>query len=295
MELHQLRYFLAIVDEGTFTAAAQAVHISQSGISTQLRTLERELGVDLVDRTSRRVHLTPAGERLVPSARAVTTAADDLRAAASDIRGLVTGSVRVATVTGPVWPALFDAIAAVHARHPGIDLRLHEGASTDLIDEVRDGAADVAIVAWAGREPEGVRSAVVVDDPLVAVVSPDHPWASREDVEPEELPGAALISLPQGTGARTALDAVFSRLGTSRARPRWEVSSPGSVQMLASRGTGVGVVSATTARGWDGVALVPLRDPRARSRFGVVWRDRPSPAAQALLRLLLPLEDDGRA
>lgn len=80
MELHQLRYFLAIVDEGTFTAAAQAVHISQSGISTQLRTLERELGVDLVDRSSRRVHLTPAGERLVPYARAVTTAADDLRA-----------------------------------------------------------------------------------------------------------------------------------------------------------------------------------------------------------------------
>ena len=155
MELHQLRYFLAVVDEGTFTAAAEAVRISQSGVSTQLQKLEGELGLRLIDRSARRVALTPAGQRLVPYARAAIAAVDDVTGAANDIRGLVTGVLRVATVTGMLWQPLFDALATIHSQHPGIDLRLHEGPSDDLVTEVRDGTADVAIAACAGETPEG--------------------------------------------------------------------------------------------------------------------------------------------
>src|SRR6478752_3140575 len=121
MELHQLRYFLAVVDEGSFTAAAEAVQISQSGISTQIQKLERELGLSLIDRSARRVAVTDAGATLVPHARQAVAA---VTTAAQEIRGLVVGSLRVATVTGLVWPRLFDALAAVHAQHPGIDIRL---------------------------------------------------------------------------------------------------------------------------------------------------------------------------
>lgn len=282
MELHQLRYFLAVVDEGTFTAAAEAVRISQSGVSTQIQKLERELGLALIDRSARRVVPTPAGRRLLPYARAAVCAVEDVTAVANDIRGLVIGSLRVATVTGLTWPGLFEALADVHTAHPGIDIRLHEGNSDDLIAQVREGTADVAVAAWADDEPDGVRRHLIVDDPVVALVARAHPWATRARIRPTELADVDLIALTRGTGARGALDALLTRAGVV-ARPRWEVATPAFVQMLTSRGLGVGIVSATTAGEWDDVVTVPIDDERARSRLGIVWRDRPGPAARELL------------
>lgn len=285
MELHQLRYFLAVVEEGTFSAAAQAVRISQSGVSTQIQKLERELGVVLIDRTPRRVALTAAGARLVPYARAAVAAVEDVAAAAHDIRGLVVGSLRVAVVTGLAWPPLFDALAAVHREHPGVDLRLHEGNSADLIDQVRDGRVDVAVAAWSGEPPADLPSSVVVDDALVVIVAPSHPWTARQSIRPAELARADLVALPRGTGARAALDALLARAGAA-VEPRWEVSAPGYVRMLAHRELGVGVVSATTAGDWDDVVTLRIDDDRARSQLGVVWQPRPSHAALELLRRL---------
>jgi DNA-binding transcriptional LysR family regulator len=287
MELHQLRYFLAVVDEGSFTAAAAAVQVSQSGISTQLQKLERELGLALINRTARRVTLTSAGSQLVPYARAAVAAVRDVTGAANDIRGLVTGSLRVATVSGLAWPVLFDALAAIHNEHPGIDIRLHEGNSDDLIAQVHAGTADVAIAGWAGTdEPSGVHVAVVFDDPLAAAVGRDHPWAARERLRAAELARADLITLPRGTGARTALDALMSRAGSPVA-PRWEVTTPAFIEMLASRGLGVGIASATTMQHWQHVVQIRIDDTNARSRLGVIWGYRPSHATQALLDRLI--------
>lgn len=289
MELHQLRYFVAVADAGTFTAAAQAVRISQSGVSTQLQKLERELGVTLIDRSARRAVLTPAGEQLIGYARAAVAAAADVTSAASDIRGLVTGSLRVATVTGLAWEPLFDALADIHTEHPGIDLRLAEGTSGDIIAQLRAGTADIAVAGWSGEPPPGLAVCVVFDDPLAAVVAPGHPWAARGHVSPADLAGADLVALPRGTGARAALDALLQPAGPDAAvQPRWEVSAPPYVQMLTSRGVGVGIVSATTASSWPDVAVLSIADDRARSQLGIIWRQPPSYAAQALLRRLLP-------
>lgn len=283
MELHQLRYVLAVVDTGSFTAASIAVNVSQSGVSTQVQKLERELGVSLFDRSSRRVTLSPDGERLVPSFRAALSAVDEVRQAASDLRGLVTGSLRVKTVTGLAWPRFFDALAELHQEHPGIDIRLHEGTSGQILASVRHGESDLAIAAWSGRAPESLQSAVMFDDAIVAVVAPTHPWASRRSIRPAELADADLIALPTGTGARSALDAILRS-----AAPRWEVSTPAFVESLAARGLGVGIVSETTASEWGGIRAVPVCAPEARSQLGVVWRTHPTLATRALLARLLP-------
>lgn len=287
MELHQLRYFLAVVDEGTFTAAADAVRISQSGVSTQIQKLERELGVALLDRSARQVTLTPAGVRLVPYARSAVAAVDAVTGAANDLRGLVVGSLRVGTVTGPVFSRLFDALATLHAEHPGLDLGLEEGASDNLIAQVRAGTLDVAIAAWSNAAPEGVEVSVIVDDELVAVVGHGHPWAARQRIRPAELARADLIALPRGTGARAALDGLTARLGTTTT-PRWEVATPAYVELLAARGLGVGIVSATTAADWEDVISLRIADKEARSQLGIVWSTRPSHAAQALVGQLVP-------
>ena len=286
MELHQLRYFLAVVDEGTFSAAAHAVRISQSGVSTQIQKLERELGVALIDRTPRRVTPTAAGARLVPYARAAVAAVEDVRGAANDIRGLVVGSLRVAVVAGLTWPPLFDALAAIRRAHPGIDLLLHEGTSADLVTGVRDGQTDVAVVAWSGDPPAGVSCMVAVDDALVVVVPTGHPWATRDSIRPDELAEAEVIALPVGSGSRAALDATLARAGAP-GEPRWEVSSPAHIRMLAQRDLGVGVVSESTAAGWPELVVVPVDDLQARSRLGIAWSRRPSHAARALLDRLL--------
>lgn len=285
MELHQLRYFLAVVDSGSFTAAAAAVHVSQSGVSAQVQKLERELGVALFDRTARRAVLTADGERLLPVAREALAGVDRVRTTADDLRGLIVGSLRVGTVSGLAWPPLFDALASLHSAHPGLDIRLHEGASDELTGAVLRGESDLVVAAWTTAPPEGLETRVVFDDALVAVVSRDHPWASRRSIRPAELLDADLVALTEGTGARAALDRLLSAHGGSK-RPRWEVSTPAFVEMLAVRGLGVGIVSETTCAGWPHVRVLHIDAPDARSRLGIAWRGSPGHATRALLSAL---------
>ncbi|OZB81821.1 LysR family transcriptional regulator [Microbacterium sp. 13-71-7] len=289
MELHQLRYVLAVVETGSFTAAAERVRVSQSGVSTQVQKLERELGVALFDRTSRRVALTQEGERLMPAIRAALEAIGEIGATAADLRGLLLGSLRVGTVFGLTWPRFYDALAEISAAHPGLELRLREDTSAQLVGAVRRGEIDLALVAWAEHAPDGLGSVVVFDDPMVAVVAPSHPWAARRRISPDELVGMDLIALPEGTGDRAALDALLSGRPGAGA-PHWEVSTPSAVEKLAVRGLGVGVVSAATCRRWEGIRAIPIDAPEVRSRLGVVWRATPTRAARALLELLHPDE-----
>ncbi|MEH3155803.1 MAG: LysR family transcriptional regulator [Gordonia paraffinivorans] len=130
MELHQLRYVLAVVDEGTFTAAAESVRISQSGVSAQIAKLERELGVTLLERSTRRVTPTAAGDHLIPAIRTAVAAVEAVRDTAAAIRGVVAGRLRVGTVGGLTWPPVFDALAALHTAHPGLDISVVEDAAT---------------------------------------------------------------------------------------------------------------------------------------------------------------------
>ncbi|WP_299577316.1 LysR family transcriptional regulator [uncultured Williamsia sp.] len=287
MELHQLRYVLAVVDEGTFTAAADAVRISQSGVSAQIAKLERELGVALLQRSTRRVTPTAAGDHLIPAIRAAVTAVDGIRETAAEIRGVVAGRLRVGTVGGLGWPPVFDALATLHTAHPGLDISVVEDAAVPLIDRVRDGQIDLAVAAWTGDGPVDLQSVTVVDDALSVWVAPDHPWAARDGIAPAELADADVISLPEGSGARAALDAVLAGVATRR-RPRWEVATPATALALAVRGLGVAVLSESTGRGTTGLVAVGVDDPRARSSLGIVWRNDPGPATRALLDRLLP-------
>ncbi|MBE7162319.1 MAG: LysR family transcriptional regulator [Williamsia herbipolensis] len=286
MELHQLRYVLAVVDEGTFTAAAQAVRISQSGVSAQIAKLERELGVTLLDRSTRRVTLTAAGDHLLPVIRGAVDAVDAVRDTAAEIRGVVAGRLRVGTVGGLGWPPVFDALATLHADHPGLDISVVEGLSDPVIDQMRSGEIDIAVVAWTGDPPTGLRSVTALEDSLAAWVAPDHAWAGRESLAASDLVDADVIALPEGTGARAALDAVLEG-EPRRRRPRWEVATPATAMALASRGLGAAVLSQTTARGTPGLVAVPVDHPSAHSRLGVVWRDESAPATRALLALLV--------
>lgn len=286
MELHQLRYLLAVVEQGSFTTAAERVRVAQSGVSSQIQKLERELCITLLDRSPRHTQPTREGEVLIPLMRSVLEAIRSVEAAADDLRGLVRGALRVGTVRGLTWGPLFGAVAEEHERHPGVDIRLVEKDSDALITGIRDGTLDVAIAAWSGQNPEDLPGYTIVDDAVIAVVGSRHPWARRESLLMRELFAAPLICLPPGTGARTAIEAAAVREGVSL-NPRWEVSTPAFAERLAERGLGVAVVSETTAAAWAGVRALRLEDTQTRSRLGVIHRLAPSPAARAFLDSLV--------
>ncbi|MFJ6385470.1 LysR family transcriptional regulator [Kitasatospora sp. NPDC092039] len=283
MEMHQLRYFAAVVDEGTFTAAAARLHVSQSGISTQVAKLERELGQQLLDRAGRQVRLTPAGEAVLPLAKNALATLEAIQHTAAEFADAVRGRVRLGMITGCSIPPFLDAVADLGRSHPGIELSLHEGHSEDLQAQVLAGSLDLALIGYAGEVSPGLEATVAVDEPIAAVVPVGHPL-DRARLRLADLRGEKILCLSPGTGIRAAYQDSCRRLGLDP-RVDIEASSPVALLRLAERGAGVAVLSASSAAGTAGAGLrtVPLADAATCARLGLVARhDQPSPAVRLL-------------
>jgi DNA-binding transcriptional LysR family regulator len=285
MELRQLEYFVRVTEEANFTRAAERVHISQSGISAQVRQLERELGEALLDRSGRTVRLTQAGSTALPYARAALQAVEDLRLAIDQLTGLVRGQVTVGMVSGCSIPVVAELLAEFHERFPGVGITLTEGGSDRLVALLGEGRLDLAVVGSAGTATPGVEVAVLIDDALVAAVCPDHPLAAHDAVPIGSLRDQALVSLPHGTGVRTALDAACAATGFEP-RIALEASALSMVVQLASLGLGVAVVPVSTAQSLGaGLHVVHIDSPQLRSRLELAWSSEAmrSPAGRELI------------
>jgi DNA-binding transcriptional LysR family regulator len=282
MDLRQLEYFVAVAEEANFTRAADRVHITQSGVSAQIRQLERELGADLFDRSARMVRVTPAGAAALPHARMALAAAQAIRTACDDVTGLVRGKLRIGMVTGCTVTPLFDALAAFHHRHPRIEISLAEENSEALIENVRTGHADIALAAVAGGVPDGLESLTIVSEGLVAAVPPDHALAGQETVPLRRLTAYPLICLPVGTGIRAVLDQACAAAGI-RPTVALQATAPGAVMDLAERGLGVAVLSASMTAEHEGLWSVAIDDIEVPAMLALVWRKGESPAVRGLL------------
>ena len=283
MELRQLEYFVAVAEEANFTRAAQRVHVSQSGVSAQIRQLERDLGTPLIDRSGRVATLTGAGAAALPHARAALAAAAAARQAVDDVTGLLSGRLVVGMVTACTVTPLFDALAAFHLAHPGVEIALEEGNSDWLTERVRTGLADLALIGAAGAPPRGLEAFTIVSDGLAAAVPPGHPLAGRDCVTLAELTKYPIVSLPRGTGVRAVFD---QSCAAQEVRPdiAFQASAPGAVADLAGRGLGVAVLAETMAAAFSGqLAAVPIEDIAIPSLLALVWAPGESPALRELL------------
>jgi DNA-binding transcriptional LysR family regulator len=282
MDLRQLEYFVAVAEEANFTRAADRVHITQSGVSAQIRQFERELGADLFDRSARMVRLTPAGVAALPHARAALAAAQAIQSACDDVNGLVRGRLRISMVTGCTVTPLFDALASFHRRHPRIEIALTEDNSDVLLENVRGGHVDIALVALAGVLPDGLEALTIVSEGLVAAVRPDHDLAERESVPLRRLTAYPLICLPVGTGIRGAFDQACAAAG-SRPTIALQATAPGAILDLAVRGLGVAILSASMVAEHEGLRAVPIEDIELPATLALVWRKSESTVLRALL------------
>jgi DNA-binding transcriptional LysR family regulator len=281
MEVRQLEYFVAVAEEANFTRAASRVKISQSGVSAQIRQLERGLGADLIDRSTRTATLTPAGRAALDPARAVLAGLDAVRRAVDDTSNLIRGTLRVGMVTGCTITPFFHALAQLHQEHPGLVISLVEGISDHLVAEVRAGTLDAALVGIAGAVPEGLGSLTIVSEGLAAVMTAEHPLAGRARLRLAQLTRHQLVGMPEGTGVRTAFDRACAARGLTPTVVV-QASAADAIADLAARDLGVGVLSASMAERYQRrLHVVPIVDADVPALLALIWTDRPHPAVAA--------------
>ncbi|MEQ1505112.1 MAG: LysR family transcriptional regulator [Myxococcota bacterium] len=272
----ELAQFLRVVDTGTFTAAAKAVHLSQPALTASIHRLEQAMGARLLDRGPHGATPTAAGRALIPWARAALSAVERGRRAVREVDGLEAGEVHLGAgaTACSVW--LPPVLHAFHGAHPGIRLTLREVVADVVAREIDDRRLDLGIVADAGTERW-------LDDELVLVAAPG--------ADPARLPH---LTFPVGANHRTVLDRAFPGVEIAM-----ELSSLAAVRAHVEIGMGQALLSrASVGRALAAGRLVEVRDPRTPIRRTLYLVhpgvDRLSPAARALRAALLAADPAGR-
>ncbi|MDE3075907.1 MAG: LysR family transcriptional regulator, partial [Chloroflexota bacterium] len=203
MELTQLRYFLEVARHLSFTRAAEALPISQPSLTNQIRRLERELGVELFTRTTRRVQLTPAGEDLIKASQQILNLVEAAQLEMQEFSGLRRGRVVLGTIPTVGAFSLPPLLAEFHRQLPGIELSIQEEGSDVLFDLLLDEAIDLAVVTAAEAHPSGSieRHGLVVDE-LVVLMPRDHLLARHKSVTLRQLAEDRFVLFKTGYGLR---------------------------------------------------------------------------------------------
>ena len=288
MELRQLRYLVALAEELNFTRAAEREHVAQPALSQQIRRLEDEVGLALVERTTRHVALTEAGEVLVVRARRVLAELEAAGTELQGLRGMDTGHVSIGAMhtMGPIDLSL--PLALFHDRHPGVGLTVREQSSEEMAEMLRVDEIDLAFLSVTERvESHGLALHQLVSEELVVLLPPDHPLNGRAQVRMAELADEQFISFRAGARLRELLFAAGREAGFE---PRVTLESNESqrIRRLVARGLGVAILPRSDAeRPGAEVAVARLVEPSLRRDITLAWRDgrRLTPAAAAFLDL----------
>ncbi len=292
MELQQMRYVVAVAEERNFTRAAERCRVVQSALSHQVKALERELGVRLFARTSRRVELTAAGEAFLPHARASLESAEraiaDAASAAGEVRGTLTIGL-IPTVTALDAPAV---LAEFHRSHPAVQIALRGGGSNEFVAAIAAGRMDIAVLGLPDDSPpKGVAHRELVRERFVAVVGEQHPLAGRGRVSLADIAEETFVDFPVSTPGRAQSDLAFEAAGVRR-EVAFEVMDMGIIVELIRHGLVVALLAPALVADMAGIATVELTDGPGRVEY-LAWSEfNPSPAALAFLRTV---ERGGRA
>lgn len=235
MELRQLRYFVTVAEEMHFGRAAERLHIVQPAVSQQIRRLERELGVDLFDRSPRHVRLTVAGQRFLPEARAVLAAEHRARAVIADLAAEQARTLRLGTSAG-LGEHLDDVLARFADQAPGVAVELVSAPTRARLERVRTGQLDATFVRGI-REDRDLRMVPVWDDPLVAALPVGHPLAEADTVDLAELARLPLRLVPREVNP-PLVDLVVSACVDAGTRPVFAGTGGALEEVLSMVGVG---------------------------------------------------------
>jgi DNA-binding transcriptional LysR family regulator len=292
MTLQQLRYFLAALERGSFSAAADALHLAQPSLSEQVRRLEAELGVDLFVRVGRGLVPTEAGRTLRPHAERALAAAEDARDSVVQVRELRGGTVTLGMFGTAPYYLLTELVADFRARHPGVRVRVVGQNSTEVADALRAGEIEAAIIVLP-IDDTGLDVRPLISDEILYVTA--EPQRAREPVTAERLAQAPLIVADARWGwedpTRRQLVERAQRAGVAL-EPVIEIEDMGAAVQMAARGLGDTYVARAVTRGARfprKLHAVPF-DPPLRDTFAVVTR-RGSALSPAIRELVAIAEE----
>ena len=285
--LRQLRIFRAAAQSRNFSRAGDSVGLTQPAVSRSIGELESQLGLKLLDRTTREVVLTEAGQSL---AGRLDRVLDELDQTLLDVRGMASarrGKVRVAsspTLSAQLMPA---CIAACARQEPDIQMVLLDRIQQDALDSVRTGEVDFGVVVEPSSTDD-LTAETILNDPFVLVVPASHPLAARKTVRWSALAGHPLVLLDHASGSRRLIDDALASHGV-QAEVAQQLGHPTTVFRMVEAGIGIGVMPALAVPPGGLRALVSLPlVPRVERRVMLVHRRNraPSPLAQRVWQLV---------
>jgi DNA-binding transcriptional LysR family regulator len=293
MELRHLRYFVAIAEERSFTRAAERLWVAQPGLSTQIRRLEAELGVQLFERHTRGVDLTDAGELFLERARATLAAAEEACSTGRDLEAGLVGAVRlgIATVAGcRLVPPLLESFGR---DRPDVEVTVSESYGGTLLRDLRDSRLDALIAPSVFGSPE-LRRLRLGREPWVVLVGGGHRLAAPGALSAHELQGEQFVVTGHrdGAGYDQAVAETLARLGVVPVLVR---GGPGPALFAAvAQGDALALTTVAAEAGPETVAR-PI-DPVRRLGFDLLWRNEtPAPALSGLIRAAQDSAERARA
>lgn len=238
MSTARYRAFIAVAQQGSLSAAARALGVSQPTISSQIATLERQSQIELFHRQGYRMTLSQAGHKLMTLAQKLLALESETEFFLRDSGKLNQGELKIGAV-GPFH--VIEMVAAYSTRHPGMKLSIRMGNSQQVLHDLENYTTNVAVLAGLYERPELLvreyaRHAII----LFAHV--DHPLARREQVDIEELNGLPLLLREQGSTTRTAIEKALQAAGV-KPRTQLEIGSREAIREAVARGLGIGAVS----------------------------------------------------
>ncbi|MGH7277261.1 MAG: selenium metabolism-associated LysR family transcriptional regulator [Candidatus Rokuibacteriota bacterium] len=290
MTLRQFEAFLAVARERSFSRAGQRLHLSQPTLSEHIAELERVLETSLFVRRGREVTLTEAGRVFHEHAGRVVSAAEEARQAVADLGGLTRGSLLVGASTTPGVYVLPAIIAAFRTRHPGIELKLQIANSRTIEERVRANNLDLGVVGGHVLGAGERCLAAGLDDELVLIVPPQHPWATRRDIGVASLCDQPLLMREEGSATRYVTERALQQAGL-HCKSAMELDHTEAIKQAVMAGLGVALVSVHAVRGEVAtrrLASLRVRGLPLRRHFHVIHdEDRAlTGSATAFLELL---------
>jgi DNA-binding transcriptional LysR family regulator len=272
MDLRQLRYFVAVAEERHFGRAAQRLHMSQPPLSMQIKALERELGIGLLERTSRRVALTDAGRAFLERAKIILGAVEEAREVARGAEQGLQGRLEVGFISSASLSLLPPSIRLFRERFGGVELELKELTSAQQIDALYEGGIRVGLVRLPLRAP-GIRFEPVLEERLVVALPSGHALEDLDRVSLEMIVDLPLIFFTRQLipGFHAQIVELYQRVGAFPKVAQHAVHLQTIVGLVAS-GVGIAILPSSAQRASrEGVVYRALDVPDATSWMGLAW------------------------
>lgn len=275
MELRQIKYFVAVAEERSFGRAAKRLHMSQPPLSTQIKGLEQELGVMLLDRSTRRVELTDSGRAFLLRAREILGAVDEAAAEARGAEQGLRGRLEIGFVSSATLSLLPPALRLFRERFAGVELDLRELSSVEQLEALYEGEIRVGLVRLPLRAP-GIEFEHVLAEPLVVALPVGHPLEDCEAVPLEAVAELPLIFFQRGLepGSHEQIVELLGRVGALPKVAQYSVHLQTVIGLVAS-GIGIAILAESARRmNREGVVYRPLDTPDATSWLGLARLER---------------------